>query len=98
MATYVLKRQIDITEFCFQSFKDIVGKAFDDFVTEHNNFNTNQLRFIEILKGFILDKGEVTKKDLVKPPFTQFHSQGILGVFQPKEINEIVNITKKISA
>lgn len=81
-----------------KSFGEVVGLAFDEFISQHNNLGANQIQFLEILRKFIIDKGQISKKDLVGAPFTQIHPNGILGVFKPNEINEIVELTQKISA
>lgn len=81
-----------------ESFSAIVGKAFDHFLAEYNNLNIQQMQFLEILRSFILDKEQLSKKDLVNPPFKQIHPEGILGVFQPKEIQEIIQFTQKLIA
>lgn len=80
------------------SFSEMVSTAFDHFLAEHNNLNTQQMQFLEILRSFILDKGQLTKKDLVNPPFTQLHPQGILGIFRPQEVQEIVQLTQQLVA
>ncbi len=81
-----------------KSFGEAVGNAFDVFIAQHNNLGANQIQFLEILRRFIMDKGHISKKDLVGAPFTQIHPNGILGVFKPNEINEIVELTQKITA
>ena len=67
-------------------------------MAQHNNKTLKQLQFLYILRHFILDKGEVTRQDLVAPPFTQVHPDGILGVFKSQEINEIIELTQRITA
>lgn len=81
-----------------QSLGEVVTKAFEEFMARHNNLTVKQLQFLDILRHFILDKGEVTRQDLVAPPFTQVHPDGILGVFKPQEINEIIELTQRITA
>ena len=53
---------------------------------------------MNVLKKYLIDKGQIEKKDLINPPFTQLHPQGILGVFSPKEIDEIIMVIQKIAA
>ena len=72
--------------------------AFDSFIKEHNNLSNNQIEFMKVLKKFLIDKGKIEKKDLINPPFTQLHPQGIMGVFSPKEIEEIITIIQKVAA
>jgi len=50
------------------------------------------------LKTFILQTGDVKKKDLINAPFTQLHPHGIRGVFKPTEIDEILDMTYKLVA
>ena len=57
-----------------------------------------QLQFLELLKSFILEKGEIEKRNLIESPFTMIHPEGIRGVFSPKEINEILVLTEKLLA
>lgn len=80
------------------SFEETVTQAFDEFIKQHNNLSNNQIEFMTILKKYLIDKGKIEKKDLINPPFTQLHPQGILGVFSPKEIEEIITVIQRIAA
>lgn len=80
------------------SFEETVTLAFNEFIKEHNNLSNNQIEFMKVLKKFLIDKGKIEKKDLINPPFTQLHPQGIMGVFSPKEIEEIITIIQKVAA
>ena len=80
------------------SFEETVTLAFDEFIKLHNNLSNNQIEFMTVLKKYLIDKGEIEKKDLINPPFTQLHPQGILGIFSPKEIEEIIIVIQRIAA
>ena len=80
------------------SFEETVTLAFDSFIKEHNNLSNNQIEFMKVLKKFLIDKGKIEKKDLINPPFTQLHPQGIMGVFSPQEIEEIITIIQRVAA
>jgi len=80
------------------SFEETVTLAFDEFIKLHNNLSNNQIEFMTVLKKYLIDKGKIEKKDLINPPFTQLHPQGILGVFSPKEIEEIITVIQRIAA
>ena len=80
------------------SFEETVTQAFDEFIKQHNNLSNNQIEFMTVLKKYLIDKGKIEKKDLINPPFTQLHPQGILGVFSPKEIEEIISVIQRIAA
>ncbi|MFT2010953.1 DEAD/DEAH box helicase family protein [Pontibacter sp. 13R65] len=80
------------------SFEETVTLAFDEFIYQHSNLSNNQIEFMSVLKRYLIDKGKIEKKDLINPPFTQLHPQGILGVFSPKEIEEIITVIQRVAA
>ncbi len=77
---------------------ETVTSAFEDFIAEHNTFSAMQIRFLQTLKTFVLQTGRASKTDLIEAPFTQIHPDGIRGVFQPREIREILAFTEKLVA
>ncbi len=81
-----------------ESFPETVSKAFDDFISQHSYLSSRQLQFLDLLKKYIIDKGELQKRNLIESPFTLIHPQGIRGVFSPAEIEEILVLTNKIMA
>ena len=80
------------------SFPETVSKAFDDFITAHSYLSSRQLQFMDLLRNFIVEKGELQKRNLIESPFTLIHPQGIRGVFSPVEIEEILVFTEKLTA
>ncbi len=81
-----------------ESFNETVSKAFAEFILKHNDLTSRQIQFLDILKSFILEKGTIAKKDLIKPPFTKVHPEGIRGVFSRNEIDELLEFTKRLVA
>lgn len=81
-----------------ESFNETVSKAFDDFISKHSYLTSRQLQFMDLLRNFILEKGELQKRNLIESPFTLIHPQGIRGVFSPAEIDEILVFTEKLIA
>lgn len=81
-----------------KSFTTEVTEKFDAFIAEHNTYSQQQIQFIRTLRTFILRTGKVEKKDLVREPFTNVDPDGILGVFMPKEIDEILKFTEDLVA
>jgi len=55
-------------------------------------------QFSDLLGNFILEKGELQKRNLIETPFTFIHSQIIRGVFSPADIKEILIFTEKLIA
>lgn len=78
------------------TFPEKVTTAFDGFIAEHNNLTTKQIQFIQTLQSFIIENGELTKKDLVSEPFTKFHNNGFLGLFDHQLQQEILQLTDRI--
>lgn len=81
-----------------KSFPEAVSEAFNHFIGQHSNLSSRQLEFLNLLKGFIIEREKVEKKDLINAPFTVIHPQGIRGVFSPAEINEILQLTERLAA
>lgn len=81
-----------------ESFPETVSKAFEDFVSQHSYLSSRQLQFMDLLRNFILEKGELQKRNLIESPFTLIHPKGIRGVFSPFEIEEILVFTEKLIA
>lgn len=81
-----------------KSFPDEVSAAFDQFIRAHTTLNSRQLEFLNLLKNFIIEREKVEKKDLINAPFTVIHPQGIRGVFNPNEINEILQLSQTLAS
>lgn len=79
-----------------EAFPDSVSKSFTKFIGEHSYLNSRQLDFLNLLQKFLIEKGEVEKRDMVNAPFTQIHPDGIRGVFSNKEIDEILVLTQQL--
>jgi len=81
-----------------QSFRETVTKAFEVFATEHSYLSSRQHQFLNLLKDFVLEKGDVNKRNLIESPFTMIHPDGIQGIFNSREIGEILTLTEKVLA
>jgi len=79
------------------TFTETVSFAFDEFLREHSTLGEKQIQFILTLKTFVLQRGTVEKKDLIRAPFTQLHPEGVRGIFKPAEIDEILQLTRRIA-
>jgi len=81
-----------------ETFEETVTRAFDEFVAAHSYLTSRQLQFLDLLKGYVLEKGSITKRNLIESPFTMIHPEGIRGVFSQKEIDEIILLTNQVLA
>ena len=81
-----------------ESFPDTVTKAFEHFTQEHTYLTARQLDFLGLLKSFMLERESIQKRDLIEPPFTVLHPEGIRGLFSPREIEELVEMARGLVA
>jgi type I restriction enzyme R subunit len=81
-----------------ETFSETVTKAFDAFIARHSYLTSRQLQFLDLLKKFVLEKGDVSKRNLIESPFTMLHPEGIRGIFNQKEIDEILLLAQKLVA
>jgi type I restriction enzyme R subunit len=75
-----------------------VTGAFGAFIARHSDLTTLQIRFLQTLRTFVIQTGDVSRADLIKEPFTQIHPNGIRGVFRPQEVEEILDFTGQLVA
>ena len=68
-----------------ETFAETVTKAFDDFISKHSYLTSRQLQFLDLLKNFVLEKGDVSKRNLIESPFTMIHPEGIRGIFNKRD-------------
>lgn len=81
-----------------ETFAETVTNAFDDFIAKHSYLSSRQLQFLDLLRSYVLEKGVVNKRNLIESPFTMLHPEGIRGIFNQKEINEILSLTQQVLA
>ena len=78
------------------TFPEKVSEAFAEFIATHNTLTAKQIQFLHTLQTFIVENGELTKKDLVQEPFTKLHANGFLGMFDTPMQKEILQFTDHI--
>jgi type I restriction enzyme R subunit len=78
------------------TFPEKVSEAFSEFIADHNTLTAKQIQFLHTLQTFIIENGELTKRDLVQEPFTKIHENGFLGLFDSRMQQEILQFTDNI--
>ncbi|MHB1261485.1 MAG: type I restriction endonuclease subunit R [Thermoplasmatota archaeon] len=78
-------------------WEDQVSEAFSDFIAKNNAFTPRQLQFLSTLKTFMIQNGKVGRGDLVEAPFTNLHPDGVMGLFKPNEIAQILAFTEELT-
>lgn len=81
-----------------EDFPTTIAKAFDDFIQKHTDLSVKQLDFLRLLQTYLIEKGNVERKDLISAPFTRIHPNGIRGVFDHTMMNEILEFITAIAA
>lgn len=76
----------------------LVAREFDRFISEHTTYTSLQIRFLQTLRTFVLQRGSVERRDLIDAPFTRLHPEGVRGVFPPAEIDEVLKFAEELVA
>jgi type I restriction enzyme R subunit len=76
------------------TWAESVTASFDRFVAQHNTLTELQLRFLRTLQSFVLQHRKAERTDLVSATFTQFHPDGIRGVFRGADLQAVVALAE----
>jgi len=79
------------------TYETIIRKSFDSFIIEHN-YNADQSRFLRAVQNFFIQHHKLEPADLYDPPFTNFGVNAVEKLFSEEEVNELVELTKKLVA
>ena len=73
---------------------EAVEARFSAFAQTHA-LNSQQLRFLALLKEHIRQYGALTPEKLFEAPFTTVHAEGLGGVFpNDQQLNEVVRLVR----
>lgn len=76
--------------------RNAAKQAFARYL-EGNNFSANQIRFVETIIDYLTQNGIMDPGQLYEPPFTDAHPDGLDGVFQDDEADQIVEIVRSFN-
>ncbi len=79
------------------TYETIVRKAFDAFILEHN-YNADQSRFLHAVQNVFIHRRKLELADLYEEPFTNFGTNAVEKLFSNKDINELIELTNKLTA
>lgn len=88
-----LKHALNIEK--IPSYEDIVKKAFDAFILEHN-YNADQSRFLRAVQNVFVQRRKLEPADLYEEPFTNFGSNAVDKLFTEEDVSELVALTRKL--
>jgi type I restriction enzyme R subunit len=69
-----------------------VHKRFTQFVQEHANLASHQIKFLDLLQNHIAKYGSIEVERLYEPPFTLIHTDSLDGLFDEPLADELLNI------
>lgn len=73
------------------------NEAFAEFI-QAGNLTGDQITFIRTIISYLAQNGVIEKEMLFEPPFTNLNDQGIAGVFDDKELAEVISIIDTINS
>lgn len=71
-----------------------VEQHFTEFLHSHPQLTAQQVRFMNLLKKYISENGTIQVEKLYDRPFTTVSSDGIDGVFQPADVDQLITVLK----
>ncbi len=71
--------------------------AFAQYL-EGSSFNANQIRFVENIIDYLTQNGVMDTGLLYEPPFTDLHHQGLDGLFENDDANQIVSLVTSFNS
>lgn len=87
--------QLDIT------IRELIGldvqaveSHFKAFLHAHPQLTAKQVKFMNLLKNHIAQYGTIKIESLYDAPFTSISHEGIDGVFQPADVDELIAVLK----
>jgi len=90
-----LKHALNIEK--IPSYEDVVKKAFDTFILKHN-YDADQSRFLRAVQNVFVQRRKLEPADLYEEPFTNFGSNAVDKLFTEEDVNELVELTRRLVA
>ncbi|MFD0797210.1 DEAD/DEAH box helicase family protein [Maribacter chungangensis] len=75
---------------------EVVNSLFADFIAD-KNLKPVQITFIQTLINYLNTNGTLEKKLLTQPPFNEASDDGIIGLFEEKDVRNIVSLIDVIN-
>ena len=72
----------------------ILEAHFQAFLHTHPSLTAQQVRFMNLLKNYIAQHGSIVIDKLYDAPFTSVSHEGVDGVFNADDVNELVAVLK----
>lgn len=71
-----------------------IEQHFTEFLHQHPELTAKQVRFMNLLKGYIAQYGSIKIEKLYEHPFTTLSHQGIDGIFTEKDVDSLIEVLR----
>lgn len=78
-------------------YDEIVKRQFEAFVSQHN-YSGDQIYFLRTVQSVLLQRRRVQRPDLYEPPFTNWGNDAVERLFNPREVDEVLEFADKLAA
>lgn len=75
----------------------IIKRAFDAFIAAHPHFTADQITFVRMVRTVVLRQERITLDELNDSPFTYFGANPAERLFQPNELEEILQFANHLN-
>jgi type I restriction enzyme R subunit len=76
--------------------KAAVQAAFAEFI-QAQNLNAAQIKFVDLIIGYLTQNGVIDKRALFESPFKDLNDSGPFGLFDDVQITKIISILDRIN-
>lgn len=76
--------------------KAAVQAAFTEFI-QAQNLNAAQIKFVDLIIGYLTQNGVIDKRALFESPFKDLNDNGPFGLFDDAQVTKIISILDRIN-
>lgn len=76
--------------------RNAAKEAFAQYLSG-STFNATQIRFVNTIIDYLTQNGVMDAGLLYEPPFTDLHYEGLDGVFEPDDADQIISIVRSFN-
>jgi len=73
-----------------------IKSAFDEFIAAHPYFTADQITFVRMVRTVVLRQTHLLREELDDSPFTYFGTSPAERLFQPSEVEEILQFANRL--
>ncbi|HEY9704787.1 MAG TPA: type I restriction-modification enzyme R subunit C-terminal domain-containing protein, partial [Allocoleopsis sp.] len=76
--------------------REVVKSAFSKYL-DGTKFKETQIKFVELIADYLTQRGVMNAEQLYEMPFTNLHYQGVEGLFNDGEVDDLINIIESFN-